>query len=127
MAPAFEFLRKHFNALSEEERARWKRTGRLRVQSDWVDAELGYGIAVEVNDFPPERLIAELARPLLIFHGMQDATVPYTESIAFLESATCPEMELRLYKNGDHRLLSYRHEMAEAACEFFARHNIRST
>jgi hypothetical protein len=31
-------------------------------------------------------------------------------------------MELRLYKDGDHRLLAYSEEMAEAACNFFARH-----
>jgi pimeloyl-ACP methyl ester carboxylesterase len=126
MAPAFDFLHKRYAALTEEEKTRWKQTGRLRVQSEWVDAELGYGLAESRTQFPPERLMAELARPVLIFHGMLDTTVPYAGSVAFVEGATYSDMELRLFKSGDHRLLDYRHQMAEAACEFFALQNART-
>ena len=122
LAPAFGFIHHRFASLSEQEQARWKETGRLRVRNEWLDVELGYALAEERSQFPPERLVKELARPLLILHGMQDTTVPYQESIAFLERAAYPEMELHLFKNGDHRLIAYRHEFAEAACEFFARH-----
>jgi alpha-beta hydrolase superfamily lysophospholipase len=125
MAPAFDFLHKRFLALSPEEQARWKQSGRLRFQSEWVDAEIGYGLVESGREFPAERLAAELSRPVLIFHGMMDTAVPYADSIAFLERAVHPEMELRLLKDGDHRLLSYRHQIAEAACEFFAGQNAR--
>ena len=92
------------------------------MQNQWVDVELGYGMAEEIDQFPPEQLTAGLARPVLIFHGMKDDAVPYTGSVAFLERAAYPAMELRLYKDGDHRLLAYKEEMAEAACNFFARY-----
>jgi pimeloyl-ACP methyl ester carboxylesterase len=124
MAPAFEFLHRRAGALTHEQLEHWKKTGRLRVRSDWVDAEVGYGLVEEMDEFAPQRLEAELARPVLIFHGMQDADVPYTGSIAFIERAAYPGMELRLIKNGDHRLMAYRHDIAEAACEFFARQSL---
>jgi uncharacterized protein len=122
IAPAFDFLHSRYALLSEEERARWKQTGRLRVQNQYVDVEVGYGLVEELDRFPPERLAAGLLRPVLILHGVRDEVVPYTGSVAFLARAACPEMELRLYKDGDHRLLAYREEMAEAACHFFSRY-----
>jgi alpha-beta hydrolase superfamily lysophospholipase len=55
-----------------------------------------------------------------------DDAVPYTDTIAFAERASHPGIELRLYKDGDHRLLTYKEEMAEAACGFFGRPRGRS-
>ncbi len=123
IAPALDFVRSRWADLTEDERRRWKETGKLRVQNQWLDTEIGYGLVEEIDLFPQERLASGLTRPVLILHGMKDDVVPYTNSVAFLEKAVHPDMELRLFKNGDHRLLSYKDEMAEAACEFFARQN----
>src|SRR5437879_1442854 len=87
LAPAFDFLHRRVASLSPQELAHWQETGRLRVRNEWVDVEVGYGLAEELDQFPPERLATELARPVLIFHGVQDATVPYTVSTNFLERA----------------------------------------
>jgi pimeloyl-ACP methyl ester carboxylesterase len=122
IAPAFDFIHSRLTPLSEEERQRWQQTGRLRVRSEWVDAELGYGLVEEKEEFAVDRLAAGLTRPVLIFHGMRDDVVPYTGSLGLAEKATQTDVEVRLYKNGDHRLLAYKDEMAEAACAFFARH-----
>jgi alpha-beta hydrolase superfamily lysophospholipase len=121
IAPALDFVRSRWAVLTPDERRRWKETGRLRINNQWVDAELGYGLVEEIDLFPLDQLAAGLARPMLILHGLQDDTVPYRQSIEFLERAACPHMELRLYKDGDHRLLAYRDEMADTACAFFAR------
>jgi alpha-beta hydrolase superfamily lysophospholipase len=121
IAPAVDFLRSRWALLTEDERAQWKRSGRLRVQSEWVDTELGYCLVEEIDLFPMERLAAELDRPVLIFHGLRDDVVPLAHSMSLLERAAFPRMELRLYKDGDHRLMAYKDEMAEAACEFFSR------
>jgi alpha-beta hydrolase superfamily lysophospholipase len=121
IAPALDFVGSRWELLTQEERERWKQTGRLRIKNQWIDVELGYSMAEEVAQFPVSRLAAELARPMLIFHGLLDDTVPFTQSLNFVERAAYPEIELRLYKNGDHRLLALKDEMAEAACEFFAR------
>src|SRR5262249_31686562 len=96
-------------------------SGRLRVKNEWVDAEIGFGLAEERLLFPVERLTSELARPVLIFHGLRDEVVPAAGSLGFIEKAVYPDLELRLYKAGDHRLLAQKDEMAEAACDFFAK------
>jgi pimeloyl-ACP methyl ester carboxylesterase len=122
LAPAFRFLESRWEALDEEGRAQWERTGRLRVRNQWVDLELGFGLMAERDRFAFERLTAEWGTPLLIFHGMRDEAVPYADSLEFARRAAFPGIELRLYKSGDHRLLAYKDEMAEGACAFFARH-----
>ena len=120
IAPAFDFLRNRWQELTEAEREAWKQTGRLRVRNQWIDREIGYGIVEEMDRFPLSRLAAEWAVPLLIFHGLQDDVVPYAQSLALMERATYPHIELRLYKNGDHRLRAFKDQIAEAACRFFA-------
>jgi pimeloyl-ACP methyl ester carboxylesterase len=121
IAPGLNFLRSRWDALSPAEREEWRRTGRLIVRSQWSDAEIGYGVVEEMDMFPPETLARDLARPLLIFHGLGDDVVPLSHSLSFLERAAYPAIELRIYRDGDHRLLAYRTEMAEAACDFFAK------
>lgn len=122
LAPAFNFLHSRWAALDESQRRQWEETGRLPVQSPWIDAELGYGLVEERDLFPVELLAVGLARPLLIYHGMNDDVISCDGSVEFVRRAALPEIELRLLKDGDHRLTAYREPIAEAACEFFARH-----
>jgi alpha-beta hydrolase superfamily lysophospholipase len=121
-APALDFLHSRWERLTHAEREDWQRSGRLRVRNEWVDVEIGYALVEERDQFPPEKLAADLARPLLIFHGVRDEVVSYRGSVAFLERAAYPPIELHLFKDGDHRLSAFKEEIAEAACEFFARH-----
>jgi alpha-beta hydrolase superfamily lysophospholipase len=119
LAPAFRFMQARWEQLTEEERTRWKETGRLAVRSDWVQGEIGYGLAEERELFPAGQLAARWDRPLLIFHGVRDAVVPYSHSLAFVELTAFPDVELRMFKDGDHRLTSRKDEIAEEACRFF--------
>jgi alpha-beta hydrolase superfamily lysophospholipase len=121
IAPGLDFLRSRWAALTEVERETWRVTGKLPIRSQWTDAELGYGLVEEIDLFPLDVLASDLARPVLIFHGLQDDVVPVANSLAFLERAAYPGIELRIYKDGDHRLLSHKSEMADAACNFFTR------
>jgi alpha-beta hydrolase superfamily lysophospholipase len=120
IAPAFDFPQSGWDRLTEAEREAWRRTGRMRVRNQWVDVEVGYGLAEEHDRYPVDRLISEWRTPLLIFHGMRDDVVPYQGSLRLVQAAPGPDLELRLYKEGDHRLLDRCDEMAEAACNFFA-------
>lgn len=122
LAPAFGFVSSRWAKLTEEERRAWKETGRLRVTNDWVDAEIGYGLVEEMERFPQERLAAQWVKPLLIYHGLRDDVVPYTHSLNFVEKTAGMNVELRLLKEGDHRLTAFKDEIAEAACGFFAKH-----
>jgi pimeloyl-ACP methyl ester carboxylesterase len=121
IAPAFNFPQSGWDRLTEAEREAWRRSGKMRVRNEWVDVEVGYGLAEEHDRYPVDRLIREWRTPLLIFHGMRDDVVPYEGSMRFVQSAPGPRLELRLYKDGDHRLVERCPEMAEAACEFFSR------
>ncbi|OAI46736.1 hypothetical protein AYO44_10855 [Planctomycetaceae bacterium SCGC AG-212-F19] len=122
LAPAFYWLTSRWSKLTDAERALWKQTGRHRVKTDWVEAELGFGLAEERDRYPFQQLITEWAKPLLIFHGMQDNVIPYAHSLYFAEQAKLPGVELHLFKDGDHRLTAHKDEIAEAACGFFAAH-----
>jgi pimeloyl-ACP methyl ester carboxylesterase len=121
IAPAFDFVKRRASPLSEEEVRQWRQTGRHRVQSNYLDVEIGTGLLDELDVFPLTRLQEGWTTPLLIFHGMADEVVPWTDSLEFVQRSHCSDVELRLYKDGDHRLLARKDEMAEGACQFFGR------
>ena len=121
LAPAFGFLRRRWERLTEDGRANWERTGRLRVKNDWVDTEVGYGLAEERDQFQLEDLAAAWRAPTLIFHGVADDVVPATDTVDFLQRVQYPHVELRLYRDGDHRLIAYKDEIAAEAGRFFDR------
>jgi len=118
LAPAFRFVGRRWEELTEPERLEWARTGVRRVRNEWIDMEIGYGLVQERAAFEPTDLARRWRTPLLIYHGMADDVVPAAESIAFVESMTYPNVELRLLKAGDHRLTAFKDEIAEAACRF---------
>jgi pimeloyl-ACP methyl ester carboxylesterase len=72
LAPAFGFLARRWDRLSEAERAEWKQSDRLRVKNEWVDVEVGYGLIEERDRFRPADLAANWRTPALIFHGLGD-------------------------------------------------------
>jgi pimeloyl-ACP methyl ester carboxylesterase len=121
LAPAFDLLGRWWRGLDEAAQAAWRQTGRRRVRNDWLDVEVDYGLMEERERFPAERLAAEWATPLRVFHGLRDDSVPYGESLAFVERTACPGVELHLFKDGDHRLQGFEEEIAESVCRFFAR------
>jgi alpha-beta hydrolase superfamily lysophospholipase len=121
LAPAFGFLHRRWDRLTEAEREEWRRTGRMRVVNDWVDAEIGYGLVEERDRFHPRDLAAGYRTPTLIYHGLADDVVPAEDSLDFLRRVEYPDVELRLFKAGDHRLTAYKDEIAAEAGRFFGR------
>lgn len=121
LAPAFGFLHRRWDRLTETERSEWQRTGRLRVTNEWADTEIGYGLVEERDRFRPEQLAAGWSTPALIFHGVGDDVVPDADSLEFLRRVEYPGVELRLLRAGDHRLTAYKAEIAAEAGRFFAR------
>lgn len=119
IAPAFRFLERRWEALSDFERAMWKKAGYVRYKNEYIDVDVSFGLMEERHLFPFEDLIARWTKPALIFHGVEDDTVPVEDSIDFLKRASARQIELRLIKNGDHRLTAIKDEMAAEACRFF--------
>jgi pimeloyl-ACP methyl ester carboxylesterase len=122
LAPALDFPSARWLSLTEDEQRQWEETGRLRLRNQWLDVEVGYGLAEERDQYPREQLAAGLTQPLLIFHGVKDEVIPYQSSLTFVEQAAGPLVELRLFKVGDHQLHPFADAMADAACDFFAQH-----
>jgi uncharacterized protein len=120
LAPAFGFLDRRWDNLSSGEREEWQRTGRHRVKNDWVDVEIGYGLVGERERFAPRHLVRDWRTPAILFHGLADDTVPDSDSLFFLRHVEYPHVELRLFKDGDHRLTAYKGAIAASAGAFFA-------
>jgi pimeloyl-ACP methyl ester carboxylesterase len=120
IAPAFRFLDRRWNLLSEFERRYWKEAGWIRYKNDSIDVEVGYGLMEERMLYLSEALAERWTKPALIYHGTADDTVPYGDSVDFLQKASGGRIELRLFKNGDHRLTEYKDEIAAEACRFLA-------
>jgi pimeloyl-ACP methyl ester carboxylesterase len=120
LAPAFGFLDRRWDNLTPDERDEWRTTGRRRVKNDWVDVEVGYGLVEERDRFAPRDLVRNWRTPSLLFHGLADDTVPDTDSLFFIRHVEYPRVELRLLKDGDHRLTAHKAIIAAAAGGFFA-------
>ena len=121
LAPAFGFLERRWERLTPAEREEWKKADRLRVTNDWVDVEIGYGLIEEREQFRLADLAAKWRTPTLIFHGLSDDVVPAEDSLVFLRRAAYTGIELRLLKDGDHRLTAHKDEIAAEAGRFFAK------
>jgi pimeloyl-ACP methyl ester carboxylesterase len=112
LAPAFRFLDRRWEQLTEEEQKQWQSTGVFRLQNSWIDVELGYELIQERPLYPTQSLLQNWRHPLLIFHGLADDVVPFQDSVEFLSGIRSPNAELRLLKSGDHRLTDWKDEIA---------------
>jgi uncharacterized protein len=120
VAPGFGFLDRRWDELSADERAAWERTGRHRLTNEWVNVELGFGLVEERERFRPIQLVAGWCTPSLLFHGLADEVVPHTDSLFFIRNVGYPQVELRLLKDGDHRLTAHKSAITTAIGTFFA-------
>ncbi len=121
LAPAFRFLERRWESLSPAEREEWRRSDRLRVKNQWLETELGYALVEEREAFRADELVKVWTTPALIFHGCNDEVVPADDSLDFLRRCSYPSIELRLFRDGDHRLTSHKNEIAAEAVRFFER------
>lgn len=120
LAPAFGFLDRRWNNLTPEEQIAWARTGQRLVKNEWVSVEIGIGLIEERARFRPEELVSGWRTASLLFHGLADDVVPDSDSLFFARRVEYPHVELRLLKDGDHRLTAYKDAIAGATGAFFA-------
>jgi pimeloyl-ACP methyl ester carboxylesterase len=125
VAPAFHFLERRWNAVSNADREAWKNTGQLTFRNEWVEAKLGYGLVADKAQWTLRELADGWHHPTLLFHGCGDDTVPDEESLEFVRWSPPGDVELRLIRDGDHRLTAYKDRIAAGAGDFFARLGMR--
>lgn len=121
LAPAFQFLKRRWEELSDQQKQAWRQTGAIRFRNQWIDAELDFALIEESADYDPDVLAARWRTPALIFHGMKDETVPWRDTLDLVQKTPFTGIQLRLLGDGDHRLQAHKDEMAEEACRFFTR------
>ena len=121
VAPAFHFLDRRWTSVTDAEREEWERTGRRSFRNEWVTCELGYGLITERGRFTLRELADGWRHPTLIFHGCADDVVPDQDSLEFVRRVPPGDVELRLIRDGDHRLTSYKDRIAAGVGELFAR------
>jgi predicted esterase YcpF (UPF0227 family) len=106
IAPAFEFARRYSESLPPGQLEEWKRSGflnlfhyeyqkKMRLSYDIVEDALKY------DDIEIHRKIETV-----IFHGINDMSVPYRLSIAYLEKNSAARLVLL---NSDHSMLDQLH------------------
>lgn len=111
VAPALDITQQFWRALSEEQQQQAQQTGRVSLDSNYMDDGQ---IMVKLQFFEaakPFLLLDKLQQlqvscPVRILHGVQDDTVPVATSEQLFEQLPARDMALTLVKDGDHRLSS---------------------
>lgn len=108
LAPAFNFLQRHYEALPEALRAQWQASGSLPVPdadgSPGATFRLGHRLVEDAFQHDVLSAPVVLPCPLVIFHGTEDALVPLSVSEDFFSRVRAPAKRLRVVPGGDHRL-----------------------
>lgn len=116
MAPAFDFMENRQRQLGDEGLARWRESGWLDVShyGSETTRRVHYGLVEDIQGY--DSYAVQVDVPVLIFHGTNDASVDYRQSVRFAESR--PNVDLRLL-NSDHQLLDQTDIIFEAMVAFF--------
>jgi pimeloyl-ACP methyl ester carboxylesterase len=106
IAPALDFTERLIRpALTPALAATLARDGVIEVPSDYGEPT---PIARALIEEGSRHLLLDgpiaLAMPVRLLHGMQDADVPYAFSLEAARRITGSDVEVRLIKDGDHRL-----------------------
>ena len=110
IAPAVGLAEDFADRLGEEGMTRWREEGALAVVNELGSFEVGWQLAVDLERYSSARL-AELHRvPSLVFQGRLDDRVAWKRVADFCEVAG-DAARLRLFADGDHRLLERRFEI----------------
>jgi uncharacterized protein len=113
IAPSFEFGRGFLKQLSPERAARWAEDGVLLFANEYGQAELGYELIQDMSHYPVEGLYQRYRTPTLVCHGLADQIVDCRQSQAFAERCAATDIDLVMFKNGDHRLTAHKDELVE--------------
>jgi len=117
VAPAFRFLDRHVTSLPRREVERWRRLGFREMKGPHFDARLSFDLYRDARNYRHSDLLARSTAPSLVLHGFRDDLVPISESLEFLEGCRSSEVDLVVFKSGDHRLTSRKDDVAALAAE----------
>jgi len=86
MAPAFRFVERILNSMGPDQGRAWRDDGYITLYHYQYqeDRRLHYGIVDDAAQY--ERRTLDRSLPALIFHGIDDETVPYSLSVEYLRA-----------------------------------------
>ncbi len=115
LAPGFGIAKRWKEFLNEDEYESWKTTGERTFYHHGHDAmmPLGYSFAQDMESLKTDDIIVD--RPCLVFHGLNDTTVPIEESKRF--ASINKTVDLRILDD-DHQLLSSLDHMLSESQQF---------
>ena len=99
-----------WQSFSEEIRKTLLRDGLYQRPSEYSDEP--YTITMKLIEDGRDHLLLRdplsIDAPVRLLHGMADTDVPYQVSLKIAEHVNCPDLQLRLIKDGNHRLSTER-------------------
>ena len=104
IAPGFRFLENRIRDLGPKGLEILRKEGEMTVRTKWVEARIGKQLLEDAEHYPMEKLIPMVRTPTLILHGTEDDTVPFEDSVTFVQKAKARPLDLLLIAGGDHRL-----------------------
>jgi uncharacterized protein len=105
-----------------ERLARWRREGSIPFANELVASALDWGLMEDLARYPPARLAALHRVPARLFQGQRDATVDWRDVADFAARARPGSVDLRLFADGDHRLLDRKELLWRESAAWFRRH-----
>ena len=114
LAPSVRFPGHFATSLTPDELQRWRQHGTRKLESQWIDIQLGYGLVEDGLRYPPEKLVQAFDHRALMIQGMQDDAVDWHHPAAFVEASPCRPLDLLLIKEGDHRLTDFKDYLFDA-------------
>ena len=124
IAPAVGMLAGLERWAGAEGLARWEREGTIRFRSAPVDADLGWALVEDLRARDFAALAARCRTPTLVFQGRLDTTVDWRDVAAFVARAPAGLVELRLFDDGDHRLVDRKDRLWSDALAWLARFSV---
>ncbi len=105
LAPAADFATAlMLPSLSPEERRQLEVSGVYMMPGYDRPVPLSQAFFDEAADHEVLNVPIPFDGPVRILHGMQDDVVPWQHGLRLLETITTPDAQIRLIKDGDHRL-----------------------
>jgi pimeloyl-ACP methyl ester carboxylesterase len=121
IAPGFRFIDRRMNELGPGGLEKLRREGAITYKNEWIEATVGPALFDDAGQYGVDGLVAAYRTPTLIIHGMNDDSVPFDDSVDFIQRAPARPMELLLIAGGDHRLSDWRETLFSAMQAFLQR------
>jgi pimeloyl-ACP methyl ester carboxylesterase len=103
---------------------RWKREGKIAYANGPVDTELDWELMEDLRRFDVEVLASGCRTPTLLLQGKNDKSVDYRDVVKFVARAPGGFITMRLYDDGDHRLVDRKDELWTEMIGFLGSHKL---